>query len=416
MLANRMLHIRERFNDSFLRGSLYLSASSLTRSGFGFIFWMVAARLYLQEDVGVATALISLLAIVVSVTRMGLDQSLTRYVLANDVSRLIVTCVAVTTLAAAIVGVFVALLIEHLVPDMMVVRQNFLIFMLFVVSSSVLSTLTVTFVAIRRAEIVVLQSLLGGSRILFLFPLVAMGAMGVFWSEALASIVMLLFSIFVLWMMKVRFMGIDLRFLKTSVRYSAGNYVGGLLLLLPTQLMPLMVLSLLGASNAAIFYICMMMFNLVLIVPNSAGQSLFVEGSHGEDLRKTVKKSLMLSGAFIAVCVIGIFAFGDSLLRLIGTEYAQGGVQLLTVLALAAFPVAGFTSYLSVLKVRNRIRDLVFISAFTIVCVLVSSYLFLQSYGLTGVGYSWLLSYTLSCFIAIIMNRRSIPPILHSHD
>jgi len=38
-------------------------ASARLNAGFGFIFWMLAAKLYPKEDVGIATSLISSMAL-----------------------------------------------------------------------------------------------------------------------------------------------------------------------------------------------------------------------------------------------------------------------------------------------------------------------------------------------------------------
>ena len=45
--------------------------TSVTSGGFGFIFWILAAKLYPKEDVGVATALISAMSLIVLLSRFG---------------------------------------------------------------------------------------------------------------------------------------------------------------------------------------------------------------------------------------------------------------------------------------------------------------------------------------------------------
>ena len=54
--------------EEYLRGPLYKNSffimlTSISNAGFGFIFWMFAAKLYPKEDVGIATALISSMAL-----------------------------------------------------------------------------------------------------------------------------------------------------------------------------------------------------------------------------------------------------------------------------------------------------------------------------------------------------------------
>jgi len=52
-------------SDPLYRNSLFMAFTSVFNAGCGFFFWMIAARLYTVEQVGLATALISALGLVV---------------------------------------------------------------------------------------------------------------------------------------------------------------------------------------------------------------------------------------------------------------------------------------------------------------------------------------------------------------
>lgn len=69
----------EKFKDPLYKNSFFIMLTSLSSSGFGFVFWMLAAKLYMKEDVGIATALISSMGMLILLTRFGLDVSIIRF-------------------------------------------------------------------------------------------------------------------------------------------------------------------------------------------------------------------------------------------------------------------------------------------------------------------------------------------------
>jgi len=65
MRALAWRHAAGMLNDPLYRNSLFMAFTSVFNAGCGFFFWMIAARLYTVEQVGLATALISALGLVV---------------------------------------------------------------------------------------------------------------------------------------------------------------------------------------------------------------------------------------------------------------------------------------------------------------------------------------------------------------
>ena len=65
--------------DPLYRNSIFSMTSTLILGGLGFIFWIIIARLYKTENVGIATTLISIMTLLSSFTIMGLNSSLNRY-------------------------------------------------------------------------------------------------------------------------------------------------------------------------------------------------------------------------------------------------------------------------------------------------------------------------------------------------
>ncbi len=53
--------------------------NSITGSGIGFIFWIVAAKFYSTEVVGITTALLSSITLITMFSFLGFDQSIIRF-------------------------------------------------------------------------------------------------------------------------------------------------------------------------------------------------------------------------------------------------------------------------------------------------------------------------------------------------
>ena len=71
MLNKIIRHAR----DPLYKNSFFIMLTSISNAGFGFAFWMLAAKFY-PKDVGVATALISSIALLAGISMLGLDYSI----------------------------------------------------------------------------------------------------------------------------------------------------------------------------------------------------------------------------------------------------------------------------------------------------------------------------------------------------
>jgi O-antigen/teichoic acid export membrane protein len=75
-----------------------------------------------------------------------------------------------------------------------------------------------------------------------------------------------------------------------------------------------MALNMFGEAEAARYYIAFAIGNLVLYIPQSLGTSLFVEGSHGEGLKRSALRAAAASLVLLVPSVLILLVFGDRLL------------------------------------------------------------------------------------------------------
>ena len=397
--------------EPLFKNSLYIMLTSVTGSGFGFFFWVLAAKLYpAAGDVGIATALMSAMSFIVLLTRFGLDSSMIRFFPGSDKARIFNTTLIITTLPCIITGVVFIAGIDLFSPQLSLLKDPWkaALFLAFLTVISTLSIINIAFIALRKAEYQLLQSIVSASRILLLVPLVFLGALGIFSSYGIASLLSMLVLLYYLRKQSIRpSMVYDGGFLKKTLGFSAGNYLSGLLTGAPAQILPILVLNLLGPAQTAYYYIAYSIASLLYMIPNAVSTSLFVEGSHGEDLKKTVIKALKGTLLILLPAMLVLYFAAGFLLNLIGKDYSSSGLELLKNMTIASLPLTVVSIYMTINKIQKNSKELVSLSALSFITLLTTSYFFMLKYGLTGIGYAWIVSQTILALAVMILVKRN---------
>jgi O-antigen/teichoic acid export membrane protein len=179
------------------------------------------------------------------------------------------------------------------------------------------------------------------------------------------------------------------------------------------MILPLMVVNILGTQSNAYFYIAWMVANLLSAIPQSVSQSLFAEGSHSEEnfaenVMKSIKFTFLLLVPAVAVLIVSakwiLLAFGES--------YSVNGLHLLWLLSFSSLPRAITFIYLSLLRVQDKLKELVIVRGAIAVLVLTLTALIMPSYGIMGVGYVWLavqLVVSITLVIRLVAWVRQLP-------
>ncbi len=390
------IHLDELRTNPLYKNSFFITLSRFSNVFVGFIFWIVAVRLYSIEDVGVATALISSISIVISLSRLGFDFSLIRFVQINDKTKVFNTAIVVTTAASLIIGIIYISGFRYVnfSSNLAFIQSHsyIVIFLLFVIMNSLVSITGIAFTAIRKADHYFFQNIILASRVPLLIPLTFLGSFGIFDSVGLAFLFSALFSLICL-DKSVKFeLKIDKKFMKESFSFSFGNYASSIFTTIPALILPIMVLGLLGESAAAKYYISFAVGSLVMIIPEALSTSLFIEGSHGESMRKNIYKVGLTIYIFLIPAIIFIYLFGDNILGLFGNNYDAG---LLKLFAFSSIFSALIPLFVSIQNVRMNVNMIVKMNFLMFVLLLGLSYLFLLKFGIVGVGYAWIITYTI---------------------
>lgn len=386
--------ISHHLRDPLFKNSFFIILTSISGAGFGFIFWILAAKLSSAEEVGIATALISSMTLLILISKLGLDFSIIRFCPTNNKSRIFNTSIIITTLVSLILGVVFIAGVDIFSPELHILRSplNTILFLVSLTANSITQLTANSFVAIRKAGFQFIQSLVVGSRIIFVFPLVTLGAMGIFNAIGISAVLTVAITFILLVKSGVKpVLVIDRNFLNESFHFSIENYLYSLFMAGPNMVMPVMVLNILGAEQAAYFYIAFAIASLLFMVPIAVSMSLFVEGSYGEDLKKIVIKSLFAIFAVLLPAAGALYIGGEWILGITGKNYAVGGLEVLRVMVIASLFMGVNQVYFAIKRIQKDMHGVVVLSGVLSGLLIALSYLFMSVFGIIGVGYAWLI-------------------------
>ena len=404
----KILTSRERlvqlFRIRFYSTAVYLMIATAATALLGFVFWIVATRFYTPEDVGLASATIAAMGFVMSLSRLGLEMGLVRFLHqpgedASSIINTIFTIGILTSFATALI--FVAGL-GIWSPTLLFIRENPIYLAVFVVftGASTLSTFADhAFIAKRRAGFILARGLIFSLLKLPLPVLLAafFHSFGIFASWGISLVVALLFSIF-LFLPRAQpgyrpFFAIRREVVNNMLHFSFANYLSGFFWGAPAVVFPIMVLNLLGAESNAYFYIAWAAGGVLTMIPTAISISLFAEGSYDEEkLGPNIRRSLKMVIIILIPAVILIMVIADKLLLLFGSSYSQSAASLLRILALSTLPLAINIIYLGIKRVQKDLRTIVGLTAFVAAVTLGLAYLLLPLMGINGTGIAWFAS------------------------
>ena len=390
--------IKQQIRDPLYRNSLFLMANTIVPSGLGFFFWMVVARFYDEAHVGWAAAIISAIGLLALISTLGLNVALIRFLpKAEKPVEMINSCFTLSGIVAlAMAAIFIAG-VDLWSPALGFIKENatfILAFVLFALVWTLSGMIDHVFIARRRADFALSKNTIFS---LLKIPLPILLALffysfGIVSSWAIAIGIALAISLF-FFLPRVQSAykvvpRINLGIIKDMWRYSAGNYLVSLFTAAPIFILPIMVVNLLGAEQNAYFYVAWMIANVLFVIPAAVSQSLFAEGSHFEaPLGVNVRRSYKFIFLLLIPAIILLLLLGKWLLLLFGAGYSENALMLLRILALSGIFAGVNNVYITILRVQGRIRELVIITGFGTLAMLLGSYLIMPTTGIVGVGY-----------------------------
>lgn len=399
-------YVKQHLGSALFRNAYYLMGSYVATSILSFVFWLVAARFYTTEAIGIAGAIISMISFIAGLADLGISTGIIRFLpnAGDRANRMMNTGFSIQVLASVVAsGIFLAGL-KLWSPAMLTLQTNFLYiigFILLALMNVYTAQLKSVFTASSKSRLVMIADIVNRVvAIPTLFMLASLsGFFGVLGAQAAGFVVTIVLCLTIfLPRLKEGYHPrpeIDKGIAREIMPFSLGNYLAQIVGSVQLWLLPTIILNILGAKMNAFFYIGLSISTAVWMVPTSIATSAFVESSHFEDnmdlhLRKSLKLAMILDAIAVAV----VFFFGELILGLFGKQYASEGIIMIRLLAVSVFPMTIGSIIITWARITKHIRFLIIYHVALAVVDISLVVLFAPLWQLTGVGIAFLLGNT----------------------
>lgn len=335
--------------DRILRQFVALVAGQVAGTGLGYLFWVLGAREFDAEQVGVAAAAINTFGTIGTVSLLGFGTFLIRQLPAQEAPRrihLLRACLACVALAGALIGLLVwaaAPLTGHALRDALDDPRIVPFFLLGSVSTAVAMVLDQAALGLDRSRAQAVRNATAAAlRFPIVFGLMLAGVRDA-WVLVMAWVLPLALSDYMLFawlpLMRSTREATDriAALVRTHAREAMRNHVLNLCVVAGPLLLPVVAASTLQARANAEFTMAWLMATFVFLPPYLLAISLFAATAKGglgdfvRSARRTLPAALALSGLLVLMA----WFLGTWALRIMGSDYAAHSAHLLDILALA---------------------------------------------------------------------------------
>jgi len=408
--------------DRVLQNSLYLMASTAVMAVFGFVFWLVSARLYNPAQIGLASTLISSATTLSLFSLLGFDNVLVRYLPAThkNPERVIDASILLTCLASLVLSIGFLLALPVISPSLHSLlggpwRSAFFVVIMLLVTVNTLTDSV--FIGWQAAKYILLADTgLSVAKVGLPIVLVGLGTFGIFTGYAVAVTVATVISLAALakrygyWFRPV----LHRETVRNVRSFSAGAYLANLAQAAPMMVLPIMATDVLGASAAAFFNLAMTIATLLFIIPRATANSLFAESSKASAVfARQYGRSIAQTALILVPAVALMLAAGPLVLRVFGTQYVHGSTLPLQILAVSGLSLA-FNSIATIaLKIRHALKSLIVIEVVGTLVMLLTAAPLMKTMGVSGAAWAWTAGQlVMSAALAVAAPaalRRSVP-------
>jgi O-antigen/teichoic acid export membrane protein len=333
--------IRQALGEGLVRNSAFLSANLAIATVTGLGVLTLLTHLYSVRAVGLSAAAVSATGLITTISQLGLNYSLVRFLPTSSRRSDLINSVLTATVLVALAGAVVFLLLPSSARLYALGGIGFVA--AFVAGTAVTAAnaqIGNVFVADRAVGDTVRPNMIGSlARLAAPAALVAIGATGAYLAQGFVpTFVDFVILAFLLARKGHRFRPkLSLSATRELRKFSAGTYLATLIGSAPAIMLPLIILWRFGASQNAYWYSAMAGASVLFAIPGLVSQALLAEAAHEPAARRALvrKAAAMIIAVMTPVLSIAYLAapFG---LDLLGRHYAAEGLATLRLLIIAA--------------------------------------------------------------------------------
>jgi O-antigen/teichoic acid export membrane protein len=395
--------------------ALGLIFADVSRMGLGFVFWLLATRLFSPDEVGIAAGAVSGMMLCALLALLGVGSAfIARYPKTpRRPGPLLDTAFSVVAAAALVIAGLFLLLASGAFHELNVVASIPLYAFLFfaaAVLGALAGFLDEVSAALLRGDQAFMRGIVFG--LVAITSLVALdvffgasSSMAIFSPWVIAGVAINALGAVQLWRTLSRYRyrpRVRVRLARQLMRVGIPNHALTLAGRAPGLIFPILVLETFSSTANAHWYAAWMLAMVVYTIADRVGLTLFAELSHRPDelsdgVRRALKSALGLGLAAAA----GLAATANLVLGILGGGYASGGAAPLRVLVIAIVPLAFIQVYFATCRATGSLREAILTGTLAGAAGVGLAVPVGSAYGLVGVALAWLLSQTIASAWAI---------------
>jgi O-antigen/teichoic acid export membrane protein len=402
VLTRRLAAVRRELRTPMYRNAYALMLNTVVNSGFGLLYWIVAARTSSPESVGRGNALVSLMLLVSILTQVDFGQALIRFLprAGTGTGRLVRTAYGVAVGLAVIGATAVMAWCHFLLDPTDPLHVSLPLAAWFVVSTaawSVFSLQDSTLTGLRSSVWIPLENGVYGVVKLVLLVVVAQMSLvdGVFTSwtlpvlALLVPVNLLLFRRIIPRHVAAADDAQQVPDRRVLARYLTGGYIGHLAGQLSSTFLPVLVVQLLGAAQGGFYLPAQTAFAAMTLLSQAIVSSLVVEAARDEEHAHRHAVAMLrriATTVWPAAALVGLGA--PWLLLLFGPEYRENTTALLQLLMVTVFPKVVTSLFNTRCRLQNRTGRIAVLQSLQASVVIGGTVLLSGPLGLVAVGWS----------------------------
>lgn len=406
-----------------VQNSVALIAAKVAIMGLGFLFWLVAARRFSPDVVGLTAAAVSAVMLCTQLALFGIGSAFITHLPEHrrDPARLVNAAVTLATVAATIVALAFVFLSGTFLHELSVLATDPLFAVSFVVVG-VAGTLGILLdqisTALRRGDQALVRNVLSGAVTLGHLVVLALLVTGTPSADALFATWLTggLVVVVVGWIQLKRCISayryrpsLERRLRRRLLGVGLPNHVLTLTERVPGFTLPIVVTELLSPAANAHWYTAWMMAWVVYIIPIQVGMTLFAEASDDpHDLAVHVRRGIRTSLLLGVVAAGAAALLAPIALGLLGRGYGEAATTPLRILVVGVVPLTVIQAYFAICRATRRLREAIAVGIATALIGTAAAATAGVVSGLGGMATAWVLTQTVTAVWAAIRLRASL--------
>lgn len=395
------------FEDSLLKNSIYLMITSLIGNILAFFFWVIAARYYTINDIGVTSAIFSSISLISIIGSIGLPTALIFYLPRDkNTDKVISSCLVIGIISSIIFSLIFILGLKIWGPKLILTLsnlENILIFIVITVAISISGLIGAMLTAGRRSSFQMVKETV--YHFIKIFPLILLANFGTI-GILLSICIGLIFSIaigFILLYKTWKYLPIftlDPIIMKMA-SFSARNYIADILYFLPRLILPIMILNMISAKSAGYFYIAIMMAGLLYGISQSISSSLLVESYDKDKFWGNTNKAIKFNFTILILGLLFFMIFGRFILNMFNPSYAENANMTMIILVITSIPISLINIFNTVRNSQNRVMSSIRINFIVAGITLILSIPLINLMNIEGAAISYLIANIVGAIVII---------------